>query len=166
MDKFAHGARVFCLQRCAIDDDYSYGQAPAKEPKPESMVGSDETRKPDVSDGGDSIRGATTTSRDDHHQDENINTNGAKADAPVYNLAKRLSFKWTTAVGPRIGCVRDYPSELQSKALEQVNLSPRIAPGFVKYGPIPSPRPSPRIHLSPGIAGMGLPSPRPISAAS
>ncbi|XWS26671.1 hypothetical protein CRYUN_Cryun26dG0050500 [Craigia yunnanensis] len=154
------------VKRCSVDDDFSYGHAPAKEPKPESMVGSDETRKPDVSDGGDSLRGATTTSRDDHHQDENINTNGAKAEAPVFNLAKRLSFKWTTGVGPRIGCVRDYPSELQSKALEQVNLSPRVAPGFVKYGPIPSPRPSPRIHLSPGIAGIGLPSPRPISAAS
>ena len=154
----------FCLQRCAIDDDYSYGQAPAKEPKPESMVDSDETRKPDVSDGGDSIRGATST--DDHHQDEKINTNVAKAEAQVFNLAKRLSFKWTTGVGPRIGCVRDYPSELQSKALEQVNLSPRIPPGFVKYGPIPSPRPSPKIHLSPGIASMGLPSPRSIVTAS
>ncbi|XWS72195.1 hypothetical protein CRYUN_Cryun02cG0019500 [Craigia yunnanensis] len=152
------------VKRCAIDDDYSYGQAPAKEPKPESMVDSDETRKPDVSDGGDSIRGATST--DDHHHDAKINNNGAKAEAQVFCLAKRLSFKWTTGVGPRIGCVRDYPSELQCKALEQVNLSPRIPPGIVKYGPIPSPRPSPKIHLSPGIAGMGLPSPRPVSASS
>ncbi|XVE70622.1 hypothetical protein DITRI_Ditri10aG0086100 [Diplodiscus trichospermus] len=144
------------VKRCAIDDDYSYGLAP------ESTVDSDETREPDVRDGGDSIRG------DDHHQDErnNNNTNVAKAEAPVFNLARRLSYKWTTGVGPRIGCVRDYPSDLQSKALEQVNLSPRIAPGFVKYGPIPSPRPSPKIHLSPGIAGMGLPSPRPIAATS
>lgn len=140
----------FVLQRCSIDDDYSYGQAPAQVPKPESKVDSDETRKPDVSD---------------HHRDEKINSNGSKAEAPVY-LAKRLSCKWSTGVGPRIGCVRDYPSELQSKALEQVNLSPRIAPGFVKYGPIPSPRPSPKIHLSPGIAGLGLPSPRPILATS
>ncbi|XWS70022.1 hypothetical protein CRYUN_Cryun03dG0013400 [Craigia yunnanensis] len=148
------------VKRCAIDDDYSYGQAPATEP----MVDSDETNKPDVSDGGDSVRGATRT--DDHHQDEKINTNVAKVEAPVFNLGKRLSYKWTTGVGPRISCVRDYPSELQSKALEQVNLSPRIAPGIVKYGPIPSPRPSPKIHLSPGIAGMCLPSPRPITAAS
>lgn len=42
-----------------------------------------------------------------------------------YQLGKQLSCKWTTGAGPRIGCVRDYPSELQCQALEQVNLSPR-----------------------------------------
>lgn len=42
-------------------------------------------------------------------------------------LGKQLSFRWTTGAGPRIGCVRDYPSELQFRALEQVNLSPRSA---------------------------------------
>ena len=162
------------MQRCAIDDDYSYGQATAaKEPKPESVIASDKTRKVDVSDGGDdSIRGAAT-STDDHDQDEKINTNGVSASAkapapePAFKVGKRLSCRWTTGVGPRIGCVRDYPTDLQSKALEQVNLSPRVAAGFVNYGPIPSPRPSPKIHLSPGIAGIGLPlpSPRPMSAS-
>ncbi|KAL6648077.1 hypothetical protein ACP70R_012301 [Stipagrostis hirtigluma subsp. patula] len=44
-----------------------------------------------------------------------------------YQLGKQLSFRWTTGAGPRIGCVRDYPSELQLQALEQVNLSPRCA---------------------------------------
>ncbi|WOK99917.1 IQ domain-containing protein IQM1-like [Canna indica] len=44
-----------------------------------------------------------------------------------YQLGKQLSFKWTTGAGPRIGCVRDHPSELQLHALEQVNLSPRSA---------------------------------------
>ncbi|KAL6893551.1 hypothetical protein ACP4OV_007649 [Aristida adscensionis] len=44
-----------------------------------------------------------------------------------YQLGKQLSFKWTTGAGPRIGCVRDYPSELQLQALEQVNLSPRYS---------------------------------------
>ncbi|KAM7259232.1 hypothetical protein ACFE04_014973 [Oxalis oulophora] len=44
-----------------------------------------------------------------------------------YQLGKQLSCKWTTGAGPRIGCVRDYPSELQVHALEQVNLSPRSA---------------------------------------
>ncbi|KAH7532291.1 hypothetical protein FEM48_Zijuj04G0004200 [Ziziphus jujuba var. spinosa] len=44
-----------------------------------------------------------------------------------YQLGKHLSFRWTTGAGPRIGCVRDYPSELQFQALEQVNLSPRSA---------------------------------------
>ncbi|KAG5250113.1 IQ domain-containing protein [Salix suchowensis] len=42
-----------------------------------------------------------------------------------YQLGRQLSCKWTTGAGPRIGCVRDYPSELQFRALEQVNLSPR-----------------------------------------
>ncbi|KAG6513398.1 IQ domain-containing protein IQM6-like [Zingiber officinale] len=42
-----------------------------------------------------------------------------------YQLGKKLSCKWTTGAGPRIGCVRDYPSELQFQALEEVNISPR-----------------------------------------
>ncbi|CAK7339122.1 unnamed protein product [Dovyalis caffra] len=42
-----------------------------------------------------------------------------------YQLGRQLSCKWTTGAGPRIGCVRDYPPELQFRALEQVNLSPR-----------------------------------------
>lgn len=42
-----------------------------------------------------------------------------------YQLGKQLSCKWSTGAGPRIGCLRDYPSGLQSHALEQVNLSPR-----------------------------------------
>ncbi|KAL3825301.1 hypothetical protein ACJIZ3_021330 [Penstemon smallii] len=87
---------------------------------------------------------------------------------PVYNLAKRMSCKWSTGHGPRIGCVREYPTELQFQALEQVNLSPRLAYGSIgNYGPIPSPRPSPKIRLSPRVAYMGLPSPRtPIAAAN
>ncbi|CAH9143377.1 unnamed protein product [Cuscuta epithymum] len=70
--------------------------------------------------------------------------------------------KWSTGNGPRIGCVRDYPTELQCRALEQVNLSPRVATGcgFIDCGPVPSPRPSPEVRLSPRIAHMGLPSPR------
>ncbi|XP_047318025.1 IQ domain-containing protein IQM2-like [Impatiens glandulifera] len=40
-------------------------------------------------------------------------------------LSKQLSRKWSTGAGPRIGCLRVYPTELQCHALEQVNLSPR-----------------------------------------
>ncbi|XP_057999435.1 IQ domain-containing protein IQM6 [Hevea brasiliensis] len=43
-----------------------------------------------------------------------------------YQLANQLSSKWTTGAGPRIGCMRDYPSELQLRVLEHVNLSPRF----------------------------------------
>ncbi|XP_028790179.1 IQ domain-containing protein IQM6-like [Neltuma alba] len=42
-----------------------------------------------------------------------------------YQLAHQLSTKWTTGAGPRIGCMRDYPSELQFRILEHQNLSPR-----------------------------------------
>lgn len=55
---------------------------------------------------------------------ERINS---KKEMKSYQLGKQLSFRWTTGAGPRIGCVRDYPSELQLRALEQVNLSPRSA---------------------------------------
>ncbi|KZV52848.1 hypothetical protein F511_37235 [Dorcoceras hygrometricum] len=47
-----------------------------------------------------------------------------------YQLGKQLSCKWSTGAGPRIGCVRDYPSELQYHALEHVNLSPRSEHGL------------------------------------
>ncbi|CAL0321525.1 unnamed protein product [Lupinus luteus] len=42
-----------------------------------------------------------------------------------YQLAFHLTTKWTTGAGPRIGCMRDYPPELQFRILEQQNLSPR-----------------------------------------
>ncbi|CAH8348971.1 unnamed protein product [Eruca vesicaria subsp. sativa] len=51
----------------------------------------------------------------------------SKKESKSFQLGKQLSCKWTTGAGPRIGCVRDYPSELQFQALEQVNLSPRSA---------------------------------------
>ncbi|XP_010483191.1 PREDICTED: IQ domain-containing protein IQM5 [Camelina sativa] len=74
---------------------------------------------------------------------------------------KRFSCKWSTGNGPRIGCVRDYPIDLQTRALEQVNLSPRVVKGTTGlFGPIPSPRPSPKIRVSPRLSCMGLPSPR------
>ncbi|KAK7244704.1 hypothetical protein RIF29_39530 [Crotalaria pallida] len=44
-----------------------------------------------------------------------------------YQLACHLSTRWTTGAGPRIGCLRDYPPELQYRILEQQNLSPRIS---------------------------------------
>ncbi|XP_073049184.1 IQ domain-containing protein IQM2-like [Primulina eburnea] len=47
-----------------------------------------------------------------------------------YQLGKQLSCKWSTGAGPRIGCLRDYQSELQSHALQHVNLSPRSERGL------------------------------------
>ncbi|XP_039038349.1 IQ domain-containing protein IQM1-like [Hibiscus syriacus] len=67
-----------------------------------------------------------------------------------------LRYKWSTGVGHRIGCVRDYPAQMQFKALEHVNLSPRRKPQF-SYG---APRPCPKLQLSPRLAYLGLVSPR------
>ena len=47
------------------------------------------------------------------------------ADAVSSETSGRAQVKWTSGAGARIGCVRDYPSELQLRALEQVHLSPR-----------------------------------------
>ncbi|KAK4281772.1 hypothetical protein QN277_013227 [Acacia crassicarpa] len=45
-----------------------------------------------------------------------------------YQLAHQLSAKWTTGAGPRIGCMRDYPLELEFRILEHQNLSPSPSP--------------------------------------
>lgn len=42
-----------------------------------------------------------------------------------YQFAQQQTCKWSTGAGPRIGCMRDYPSELQFRVLEEVSLSPR-----------------------------------------
>ncbi|KAL9660127.1 hypothetical protein QQ045_024938 [Rhodiola kirilowii] len=42
-----------------------------------------------------------------------------------YQLGNQLSSKWTTGAGPRIGCMRDYPSEIRFRIMEQAHLSPR-----------------------------------------
>lgn len=71
--------------------------------------------------------------------------------------------RWSTGTGPRIRCVRDYPQDLQSRALEHVNLSPRLAGSpSRKRDPVPSPRPSPEMILSPSLASVGF-QPRTVS---
>ncbi|THU72088.1 hypothetical protein C4D60_Mb04t08410 [Musa balbisiana] len=80
--------------------------------------------------------------------------------AAASQFGQRLPCKWTTATGARIGCVRDYPVDLQTKALEHVNLSPRVTPSHGGHRvPIPSPRPSPKVRLSPRLHYMGILSP-------
>lgn len=159
------------FQRYAIDDDnHSSIMVTGKESKQKPPVGRDVNNKFDdtnnTADVDHSVKAAKITTV---YQKEKIDiNNNSNAEVPLFDVGKRLPCNWTTGAGPRIGCVRDYPADLQSRALEQVNLSPRppTAP-FVKYGPIPSPRPSPKVRLSPRISYMGLPSPRtPIAAAS
>lgn len=84
----------------------------------------------------------------------------ADAEPPKTAMGRRPSFKWSTPTGARIGCLQNYPADVQSMALEQVNLSPRVAAVAPSPRlPIPSPRPSPRIRLSPGLHYMGCPTP-------
>ncbi|KAL4309584.1 hypothetical protein GQ457_01G014460 [Hibiscus cannabinus] len=40
-----------------------------------------------------------------------------------YQLGEVLSSKWSSGAGPRISCMRDYPSELQNQVLEYANFS-------------------------------------------
>ncbi|XP_028774407.1 IQ domain-containing protein IQM1-like [Neltuma alba] len=72
------------------------------------------------------------------------------------------SSKWTTGAGPRIGCVREYPTNLRVQALQHLHLSPRLTQNpntnFVNF-PIPSPRPSSQFHLSPRLVHLSLPRP-------
>ncbi|KAF3772884.1 IQ domain-containing protein [Nymphaea thermarum] len=51
----------------------------------------------------------------------------SKSKAQSFQLGDQLSLKWCSGVGPRIGCVADYPRELRFQALEFVNLSPRVS---------------------------------------
>ncbi|KAL4269786.1 hypothetical protein GQ457_HM000690 [Hibiscus cannabinus] len=91
---------------------------------------------------------------------------GNKGPHTVFKSPRRLPCKWTTGVGPRIGCRARLPHMICSQEhVEQVNLSPRVTPGFPvwsnSFTKAESKDPS-----SPKIAGMGLPSPRPIPAAN
>lgn len=140
------------MQRCSVDDDemsFSF-KVTQPETKPKPLV-IPRTRPQDIL--------CTTTDAERTTTPSFIQglTNGP--------ISARMPCKWASGTGARIGCVRDYPTELQFRALEQVNLSPRTVTG--NFGPIPSPRPSPKVRLSPRISYMGIPSPRtPIATAS
>ncbi|VAI54970.1 unnamed protein product [Triticum turgidum subsp. durum] len=51
-----------------------------------------------------------------------------------YQLGHRLSLKWSTGNGPRIGCVKDYPMELRIQALEMVQQSTTLTKGIDSSG--------------------------------
>ncbi|KAF0926578.1 hypothetical protein E2562_026892 [Oryza meyeriana var. granulata] len=100
-------------------------------------------------------------------EEEEARSSSAQEHAPAASVAaaddessskNHLSCRWSTGTGPRIRCVRDYPQDLQSMALEHVNLSPRRAagPASRKRDPVPSPRPSPGMILSPRLALVGF----------
>ncbi|KAG6471219.1 hypothetical protein ZIOFF_072320 [Zingiber officinale] len=131
------------VKRCSVDDD---DYTSFKERTNGMAVAAETSKLPRAS-------AVTETVEDSDRQTEKKVDNALAA-----KLNDRLSCKWTTASGARIGCVRDYPVDLQSKALEQVNLSPRVTIP-PKLLPVPSPRPSPGLRLSPRLQYMGIPSP-------
>ncbi|KAI3826563.1 hypothetical protein L1987_00611 [Smallanthus sonchifolius] len=61
---------------------------------------------------------------DEEHELE-IEDKDSHKETKSFKLGRQISCKWSTGAGPRIGCLRDYPSELQSHALEEAKLSPR-----------------------------------------
>ncbi|KAI4377447.1 hypothetical protein MLD38_015070 [Melastoma candidum] len=158
-----HHVDLSNVKRCAMDDDYpSYTSSSGESNRGAAKLAENVTtlvedrRKRKVC----AVEAAeVASSNETERQKSDV---GAPAEAAAaFKSARRLSCRWTTGTGPRIGCVRDYPAELQTRALEQVNLSPRVAHGpFVGFGPIPSPRPSPKLRVSPRLSYMGLPSPR------
>ncbi|RRT75710.1 hypothetical protein B296_00005230 [Ensete ventricosum] len=125
----------FASQKCSVDDD-------------EFPVLDEVKAKPAVADEAEVVMGEKAAEAQGERK------------TVALEMGRRLSCRWTTGTGARIGCVRDYPVDLQSMALEQVNLSPRVAPSpaGVKL-PIPSPRPSPKVRLSPRLQYMGVPTP-------
>lgn len=52
---------------------------------------------------------------------ERINS---KNESESYQLGHKLSMKWSSGAGARIGCVNDYPAELRMQAMEMAGLSP------------------------------------------
>lgn len=142
------------VKRCALDDDYTSSRIAADESKHGEIKDPTDSKAADVD--GPPIDACNIGTESEQGS---MVTDAADVEAAhTFTIAKRLSCKWSSGVGPRIRCVRDYPTELQFQALEHVNLSPRVTSG--RIGPIPSPRPNPKIRVSPRLAYMGLPSPR------
>ncbi|XP_052199908.1 IQ domain-containing protein IQM1 isoform X2 [Diospyros lotus] len=152
-----HHVNLTNVKRCAVDDDSISFMVSTEESEPKPSRSLSTNAQPEGAAISAAEEAANTA---DPHEDGRADDAANAQASSQFDLSKRLSCKWTTGTGPRISCVRDYPTELQSRALEQVNLSPRLIAGpFGNYGPIPSPRPSPKVRLSPRLSCMGLPSP-------
>ncbi|XXG57108.1 hypothetical protein AAC387_Pa03g4346 [Persea americana] len=148
-----HNVDLANVKRCAIDDDSPSVTSVTEEPCNKAV---DQYANSVVDKVDDSS--TETTKAAVANMDKDVD----QVEEEGFHSVKPLSCKWSTGTGPRIGCVRDYPTALQFRALEKVNLSPRVTPAApgTNLGPIPSPRPSPKVRISPRLACMGLPSPR------
>lgn len=93
--------------------------------------------------------------------DHKISIESSNINVTRLYLTRTMSNKWASGVGPRIGCLSDYPKELRSQALEKVNLPPAPSPLPTYYlkceSPIPAPRPVPKVRVSPRLACMVIP---------
>lgn len=144
------------VKRCSVDDDeYPSFNKSCDEPMNQNAAKLVEVvRDVTITEAENSEKLPKSPLPDDIRKEDVVDK------ATVFEFNRRISCKWSTGNGPRIGCVRDYPTDLQCKALEQVNLSPRLIPSSLgNKVPIPSPRPSPKVRLSPRLLNMGMPSP-------
>ncbi|KAF6994225.1 hypothetical protein CFC21_010980 [Triticum aestivum] len=118
----------------------------------------------DMSDAEEDARTPVDSHTTDTEEEEEVNNiSEQRPPASVDRSKNHQTCRWSTGTGSRIRCVRDYPQDLQSRALEHVNLSPRLAGSpSRKRDPVPSPRPSPGMILSPRLASVGF-QPRTVS---
>jgi hypothetical protein len=133
------------IQRCSVDDD-EYPSLKRKQASDVEVASQQEEESKENAAGP-----AATAAMEEEEAAEAV-------DEAADETSGRALVKWTSGAGARIGCVRDYPAVLQSRALEQVNLSPSrsaAAPPLQPW-PIPSPRPSPRIRMSPRVQYMSV----------
>ncbi|XP_042444842.1 IQ domain-containing protein IQM1-like [Zingiber officinale] len=143
------------VKRCAVDDD----EYPTQDKNGvEIAVAVTEVVNEMANDRNE------VESKEEVEQPSEQNNAREGSEEVVFEIGKPLSCKWSTGTGARISCVCDYSADLRSKALEQVNLSPRVVPSPIwnKF-PIPSPRPSPKVRLSPRFQYMGIPTPTTVS---
>ncbi|XP_051224639.1 IQ domain-containing protein IQM1 [Lolium perenne] len=145
------------VKRCSVDDDEYPSFKKTTDEQPTEV---EQEEKPTEVEHDQTLDSSEIQLPEMDIVKEMVAEDSAETEAATANLASLPSFKWATAAGARIGCVRDYPADLQSMALEHVNLSPRVVPSpRTNRLPIPSPRPSPKVRLSPRLQYMGLPTP-------
>ncbi|KAL4590766.1 hypothetical protein LXL04_003709 [Taraxacum kok-saghyz] len=96
------------------------------EPESESLfpVGETEEKKKDNNYYKRSLSGGLNSPKADVPKKAILERINSKKAVCSYQLGNQLSLKWSTGVGPRIGCIADYPIELRLQALEFTNLSP------------------------------------------
>lgn len=148
-------------QRCSVDDDEYPSFKKQEAAAPEEQQAAEEAAPVATEEAAEAVEDQKPVVELPAVDIVKEDTADAVDTEPKMMMAsRRPSFKWSTPTGARIGCLQNYPADVQSMALEQVNLSPRVAAVAPSPRlPIPSPRPSPKIRLSPSLHYMGCPTP-------